>query len=230
MKTKTKHRQRHTRKHKASCICIISTKNPNEILIKTIQNVKLYYPEFKIVVIDSDSTKFDYFKLVPRDVKIEYCKNKNWELGAWYYAFEKYKKYDVYMFIQDSLTPIKRIPNLDVNHMNNKLYSFHYNATISEGGHFDELKKIYKDTELSFISKLDPSTPIVGTAHTSFLTNKDNVYTILQLENVYKKKKIKKTKVHSWLSERCGGLMVERHHNIRYDITPYFEKKHLKRL
>jgi hypothetical protein len=219
---------RRTRRNKNRCICIISTKNPTHVLIKTIQNVKLYYPEFKIVVIDSDSTKMNYFKLVPPDVKVEYCKNKNWELGAWCYAFEKYNNYDVYMFIQDSLTPMKRIPNLDVNH--NKLYSFHYNATISEGGHFDELKKMYKDTELSFISRLDPETPIVGTAHTSFITNKKNVYTILQLENVYKEKKIKKTKVHSWLSERCGGLMADRKHNVRYDITPYFKKQHLKRI
>jgi hypothetical protein len=229
MATKRRQIKQQTRKNiRKSCICVISTKNPNHVLIKTIQNVKLYYPEFKIVVVDSDSTKFKYFKLVPPDVKIEYCKNKNWELGAWCYAFEKYNNYDVYMFIQDSLTPIKRIPNLNVKP--NHLYSFHYKATISEGGHFDVLKQIYKDTELSFISNLDPSTPIVGTAHTSFITNKENVYTILQLENVYKEKKIKKTKVHSWLSERCGGLMAERNHNKRYDITPYFKKKHLKRI
>jgi hypothetical protein len=211
-----------------SCICIISTKNPNHILINTIQNVKLYYPEFKIVIIDSDSTNLYYFKLVPSDVKIEYCKNKNWELGAWCYAFEKYNNYDVYMFIQDSLTPIQRIPNLNVYNIN-EIYSFHYNAKICDGGYFDDLKEIYKDTELSFISNLDPSTPIVGTAHTSFLTNKDNVSIILKLENVYKKKNITKTKIHSWLSERCGGLMIERTNIVRYDITRYFKKQSLNR-
>jgi len=229
MPTKRRQVKQHTRKNKnKSSICIISTKNPNQVLINTIQNVKLYYPEFKIVVVDSDSTQFEYFKFVPDDVKIEYCKNKNWELGAWCYAFKKYNNYDVYMFIQDSLTPIKRIPHLNVKP--NDLYSFHYKAKISDGGHFDVLKKIYKNTELSFISNLDPNTPIVGTAHTSFITNKDNVHTILQLENVYNEKKIKKTKVHSWLSERCGGLMAERNNNKRYDITPYFKKQSLNRI
>ena len=79
-------------------VCIISTKNPTQDLIDTIYNIKLYYDEFDIIIIDSNSTRKRLFKLVPSDCIIDYCKNKNWELGAWTYAFNKYNHYKVYMF------------------------------------------------------------------------------------------------------------------------------------
>jgi len=213
-----------------NCLCVISTKNPTAFLIININMVKLYYPEFDIVVVDSDSTNKTFFNDVPSDVIVEFCQNKNFELGAWSYAFNKYNNYQIYMFIQDSLIPKSRIPDLNTeNFINNTLYSFHYNATISAGGYFDELVNIYKGTHLSFISELNPDTLIIGTAHTSFITNKDNVNTILQLENVYIEKNIVKNKIHSWLSERTGGLVAEKNNNIRIDISNYFNKINMKR-
>jgi hypothetical protein len=213
-----------------SGLCVISTKNPTQVLIDTIQNVIVLYPEFDIVIVDSDSTQVDFFKLVPSNVTIEYCKNKNWELGAWYHAFHKYNDYKVYMFIQDSTQPIQRIDGLNIEEfVPGILYSFHYNARICDGGHFDELVRIYRATNLSFIAELHPNTPIVGTAHTSFITNKENVNTILQLENVYREKGIQKTKIHSWLSERCGGVVADHNKNIRIDISSYFKKVSLFR-
>ena len=49
-------------------VCIISTKNPNQNLINTINNVKLYYDEFDIIIVDSDSTNKHFFKFVPKIV------------------------------------------------------------------------------------------------------------------------------------------------------------------
>jgi hypothetical protein len=211
-------------------LCVISTKNPTPVLLNTINMIKLYYSDFDIVVVDSDSTDFTYFKDIDPEVKIEYAKNKNWELGAWCYAFQKYSNYKVYMFIQDSLTPNCRIPEFDPEKfINGTLLSFHYNASISEGGYFDELVNVYKDTQLSFISELDPNTPITGSAHSSFITNNENVRTILQLEDAYVAKNIQKTKIHSWLCERTGGLVAEKAGNIRIDVTRYFDKRHMYR-
>jgi hypothetical protein len=68
-------------------LCIISTKNPNSILINTISKVKEYYSDFDIIIIDSDSDNMETFKKIPSDIKIHMIKNKNWELGAWNYAF-----------------------------------------------------------------------------------------------------------------------------------------------
>jgi len=79
-------------------LCVICTKNPNEVLLNTINGIKRFYTEFDIVVIDSDSTNMEGFKALPSDVTVEFIKNKNWELGAWTYAYNKYNNYKVYMF------------------------------------------------------------------------------------------------------------------------------------
>lgn len=212
-------------KVRKNALCVISTKNPTQMLLDTIDNVQKFYPEFKIAVIDSDSTETDIFDQVPLEVDVNFCKNKNWELGAWCYAFDTHPNYTVYMFIPDTLQPIARIKDLNIYRFTpGTLYSVHYKALLKDGGHFDELKQVYKDTSLNFISELHPDTPITGTAHTSFLTDEANVKTILQLEQAYIDKKITKSKLHSWLSERTGGLVAERAQNIRRDMSPFFKK------
>jgi hypothetical protein len=134
------------------------------------------------------------------------------------------------MFIQDSLIPTSRISELDIHDFNDgTLYSFHYRARIVDGGHLDELYNVYKDTNLHFLYGIDPNTEILGTAHTSFITNNTNVRTILQMEDAYIEKKITKTKVHSLLSERTGGLLADMASNIRIDISRYFFKICLRR-
>jgi hypothetical protein len=208
-------------------LAVISTKNPTEILLRTIEGLKKFYGEFDIIIVDSDSTDFSMFDKVPSDCVIEYAKNNNWELGAWTYAFNKYNNYKVYMFIQDTLIPIERSPDIDTVSFNNgTLYSFHYTATLGECGYFEELQQVYRDTNLDFISKLSPDTVITGTAHTSFITDKDSVCLVLQLEDAYRLKGISKTKVHSWLSERTGGILADINKYRRLDITPYFTKIH----
>lgn len=208
-------------------LAVICTRNPTEVLLKTIEGIKLFYSEFDIVIVDSDSTDTSMFSRVPADCIIEYVKNRGYELGAWTYAYNKYTNYSVYMFIQDALIPFTRIPNLSQQTFDNgTLYSFHYTARLSDGGHFDELQRVYRETDLHFISQLSPDRFIVGTAHASFITNRDSVPNILQLENAYKMKGIVKTKVHAWLSERTGGLLTDFIGNRRIDITPYFYKIH----
>lgn len=203
----------------------ISSKNPTKnILLQTIENIELYYPEFDIVIIDSDSDDKSCYDLVPSHINIEYCKNRNWELGAWCYGFSKYNNYKVYMFIQDSLIPNSRIPNLDeVNYNNGTIYTCNYSARIFDGGYFNDLQNVYRNTDLNFISELDPYTCITGGAHTFFIINKEDVNNILQLENAYKLKNITKSKIDSWLSERTVGLLADKQ-PVRIDVIKYFTK------
>jgi len=206
-------------------LCVISTKNPKkEVLLRNIANIKLYYDEFDIVIVDSDSDDFSCFEFVPNDCIIEYCKNKNWELGAWNYAFNKYNNYKIYMFIQDGLIPKERIPHLDkINYDNGTIYTCNYRATLSQGGYFEELVNLYKNTELDFISKMHPDTWITGGAHSFFIINNENVKDILKLENVYIEKNLIKSKIDSWLAERTVGILANLQKN-RIDVWPYFEK------
>ena len=170
-------------------LAVISTKNPKkEILLSCIENLKLFYEEFDIVIIDSDSDSenLNYCEYVPLDCKVELCKNKNFELGAWTFAFNKYNQYKVYMFIQDTITPIIRIPSLDKNlYENGTIYTWDYIAKISDGGYLENLKNVYKDTFLNFISLLNKDHIIRGSAHSFFILNKEDINIILQLENAY---------------------------------------------
>jgi hypothetical protein len=206
-------------------LAVVVSKNPTHILIETIKGIELYYPEFDIVIIDSDSTDKTWYDKVPSNCIVEFVQNKGWELGAWTYAFNKYNTYNVYMFMQDSLIPKCRIPEFnETTYENGLLYSFHYKARLCDGGYFDELQSVYKDTNLDFIANLNPEFIITGTAHTSFITNAENVNSILCLEDAYIEKGIIKSRIHCWLSERTGGLVPTILKNKRVDITPYFIK------
>ena len=212
------------------CLCTISSKNPNQLLINTIQNVQLFYHEFDIVVVDSDSTDFTYYEQVPNGVKVEYCKNKNWELGAFYYSYNKYPDYDIYMFIQDSLLPLQRIPGFDTeNYDKETVYLFHYEAMLWQGGYYEELGNVYRDSIYHFIAELSPHHTFNGGAHSSFMASNDATRKILQLEIPYIVKQIIKTKMDSLLSERTVGLVIDYNGFKKIDINPYFRKHSLKR-
>lgn len=213
-----------------SCLCVISSKNPTIVLSRTILGVKTHYPEFDIIVVDSDSTDLSGYGTIPSITSVELCKNKNWELGAWHYAFSKFDDYDIYMFIQDTLTPIRRIPEFNVeNFPPTAFYSCHYNALVSDGGYFDNLVNVYKSTNLSFISELSPRSPMLGAAHSSFIANKYVTARVLKLEDAYIEKKLLKTKIDSWLSERTVGIMADRIGTQRVDVGNCFQKTNGRR-
>jgi hypothetical protein len=209
------------------CLAAICTFNPKEAnLIKTIEGLTKFYPTFDIVIIDSDSTELEIFDKVPNTCKIHFCKNKARELGAWKFVHDNYPDYDVYMCIQDSLIPTSRIKNLDLENVQDKFYSFHYTCKLKDGGYFDVLQKVYKDSDLDFISKFTGEEVVIGTAHSSFLTDKKNLKKFLKLNNVYEEKKIERNVVHGWLNERTGGLVIDCQ---RIDIWAYFNKLHFNR-
>ena len=134
------------------------------------------------------------------------------------------------MFIQDSLVPIKPFDFEYYNIINSDyFYSFHYNATLKQGGYLQDLKDVYKDTKLKFISNIHGNTLITGAAHSSFIANSKITKEILELEKIYIDKKIIKTKIDSWLSERTIGILADKHSKKRINISNYFEKYSLKR-
>jgi hypothetical protein len=211
-------------------LAVVSSFNPSTTLLSTVTKLQEYYSEFDIVIVDSDSEDFSVYGLLPPKCKVDYVKNKNYELGAWTYAFKTYPNYDVYMFIQDTLTPNCRIPHFDKNEYDNgTIYTFHFHQPLNAFGFFNESADVYRDSNLHFISKLDPSMPITGGAHTSFITNKEHVPTILQLEDAYIHKNVKKTKIDSLLSERTLGIMADTLPK-RINIWDYFTKTHGNRI
>jgi hypothetical protein len=164
---------------------------------------------------------------LPPEVRVELCNMKGYELGAWVYAFKKYNKYKVYMFIQDTLIPNQRIPNFDSIHYEpGTVYTFHHTATVGGGGYYDDLKDVYDNTSFQYIADMDSECPIVGSAHSSFMLDRDHAPMLLALEEPYEEKMIIKSKIDSWLTERTFGIVADKLNLKRVNIWDYFTKIH----
>jgi len=209
---------------------IISTKNPTDILLNNINIYKKIYKDFDIIIIDSNSDKKDIFEKIPKDVIIDYSKNINYVLGAWKYAINKYD-YDLYLFVQDTLIPLKRIEGINlIKNFSNIIYDIQYYKEIgySNGSmnlkDLERLRETYKNTKFSFISEIPENTMITGGAHTSFLANKEISKKIIELEDVYTEKKLIKEKIDCNLSERTIGILADRIGLYRLNMDSYFHK------
>lgn len=79
--------------------------NPSFPFIKSlVAQIREFHQDEKIVVVDSDSDDKSYFdELKKYDVIIEDVKNKNWMVGAYWYAYKKYPNEDFYFFMHDSM-------------------------------------------------------------------------------------------------------------------------------
>ena len=72
-------------------------------IINLIKSIREFHPEEEIVIVDSDSQDKTYFDVVKKyNVFIEDVQNTNWMIGAYWYAFKKYKR-DFYYFLHDSM-------------------------------------------------------------------------------------------------------------------------------
>lgn len=211
-------------------VVIISTKNPTEILLESVKRYKIFYKDFDIIIIDSDSTDVEIFKQIPIDVIIDYAKNNNYVSGAWKYAINKYD-YDLYLFVQDSLIPLERIEGIDIiRDFSNIIYDIPYTAKIGQSNNdmnstdLERLRDTYRNTKFDFISKLPAETNIIGMAHISFLANKENSKKLIELDDVYKRKGLVKEKIDCMFSERTYGILADYLKLDRLIMTSYFNK------
>lgn len=211
-------------------VVIISTKNPTEILLESVKRYKIFYKDFDIIIIDSDSTDVEIFKQIPIDVIIDYAKNNNYVSGAWKYAINKYD-YDLYLFVQDSLIPLERIEGIDIiRDFSNIIYDIPYTAKIGQSNNdmnYDDLERLrdtYRNTKFDFISKLPAETNIIGIENTSFLANKENSKKLIELDDVYKRKGLVKEKIDCNFSERTYGILADYLKLDRLIMTSYFNK------
>ena len=114
-------------------LIVISSKSPNPFLYNCIENLyKIQIknnPNYKICVIDSDSNDFTNYNKIRREfpeVELHFIKNKNYEVGAWKYAYSKYPNYDKYFCIQDSNIVNSYIDTSIVDNKN--AYTCHHNS------------------------------------------------------------------------------------------------------
>ena len=76
----------------------------NNSIFDCVNSIQKYYKSPQIVVIDSNSPDKSYFKkLKQKKVIIYNAKNKNYDTGAYWYAYKKFKKANFFYFLQDSV-------------------------------------------------------------------------------------------------------------------------------
>jgi hypothetical protein len=116
---------------------VISSKSPNPFIYRCIANLYNIQirpdpdpsNQYKIVVVDSDSDDVTNYNIVKYDFpEIEICfvQNRNYEYGAWKYAYELYPQEDIYFCIQD--TNLLQ-HSIDLSLVNSKrVYTFHVDS------------------------------------------------------------------------------------------------------
>lgn len=201
------------------CIC---SKNPSNILIKNISNIKSLYTDSEINVIDSDSNNFEVYNIIKEkfpDVKLHFIKNKNYEIGAWRYALNNINA-EKYILIQDTLIITKQI-NFDFN--KSDVYTFKHKMS---GGFFniespnweEELKIMTEDTVFADICQELKYRTIDIATHSSFAITKKNLELFF---SEYNKNSTKKC--HSEITERLFYIMFK-HYNFK--ISHLIEDNH----
>lgn len=94
--------------------CKYNPKFPH--IVDLVKQIRYHHPTDKIVVVDSASDDKSYYKDIEKyNVIIEDIDNKNWMVGAFWYAFKKYPNEEFYFFMHDSMTVKSNLDYLKEN-------------------------------------------------------------------------------------------------------------------
>jgi len=210
---------------KLSSLIVISSKSPNPYLYECID--KLYKIQIKnkirekICIIDSDSddlTNYIKIKNAFPFVEIYFIKNKNYEYGAWKYAYSIYPNYDIYIFLQDSIIINKKIPFNIIDDYN--AYIFHnYEGYESHLSIKDAGINNIKNSGLNYSDIVDKSFCVAQ--HNSFIVNNymiKNILETLQIPPI--------NKDGSCFFERNFGLYFILKNIKTHDLYNFFDKYH----
>ncbi len=76
----------------------------NNSIFECVSSIQKYYKSPRIVVIDSNSPDKSYFKkLKEKKITVYNAKNRNYDTGAYWYAYNRFKKVNFFYFLQDSV-------------------------------------------------------------------------------------------------------------------------------
>ena len=115
-----------------STLIVYSCYNPSISLIDSIQSIYDKIEGYdisvvKIICVDNDSnilTTYDVVKKQFPDVEIVFNKNKNYEWGAYKYAYDNFPHYDFYFCLQDTII-FQRPFNINLVEDNSPYTIFH---------------------------------------------------------------------------------------------------------
>ena len=173
-------------------------------VVKSVASIRLYHPDEKILVVDSDSDDTSYLKFLEKipNVIAADAKNKNYIDGAFWYAFENYRDEEWYCVLQDSIT-IKHSFDEFING-DELFYSLMwFNEVIRDPLALKHLETLFSTHLKKYGPLSDPS--VVGCWGPCFLAKKE-ILTRLKDNNL---DKCKSTNKHeSQVIERLWGICL----------------------
>ena len=217
---------------KSRVLIVISSKTPNPMLYKCIDNLhKIQINSdlgnfYKICVVDSNSDDYTNYNNIKKDfpnVDIDFANNKNYEYGAWKYAYSKYPNYDKYICIQDTLLITKQIP-IDIV-TSNSAYTF----TDHDKGFLSHIE--IKPVGMSFLNNSsltnyeDLGDNFIIATHSSFIVNNERMKDLFDTL-----REPPTNKDGSCAYERVFGLYFQLKNIKREPLQNYFSKIHGGRL
>ena len=163
-----------------SLLIIICSKNPTKILIKNIINLYKFFNiyDLKICIIDSCSTDLSIYNEIPKKfplIEIHFLNNKNYEYGAYKYAYFKYPDYNIYCCIQDSFLIFK---NIDISKIDDKtVFKYYHNSGFNSHKSIQSLGiNLLRNVDLEYKNIIDTNFTLA--THCSFICTN---YTIKKL-------------------------------------------------
>lgn len=173
-------------------------------IIQLVDDIRSYHKDDKIVIVDSDSSDKSYFEdLKKYNVIIEDVKNRNWMIGAYWYAFNKYPNEEYYFFMHDSMR-VKS--NLNMYKNNELTILAYFNRNIGNYNGWSDMVKtitLYKDYS-----------NIGSGVYGPIFFCKNIVMQKLKEKNVHLI--LPENKEGTWYSERAYGYFLEME---GYDLT-----------
>ncbi len=210
-------------------LIVISSKSPNPCLYECINRLFTIQikgdPSYKVCVVDSDSDDLSMYDMVSSrfpEVDIHFVKNKNYEYGAWKFAYATYPTYTRYMCIQDSVLLEKYIP---LDRVNDKTaYTFHHHSGYNSHINIKrEGFKILKQSRLNFWS-IVVDTNFCLAQHSCFIVTNatiQDIFSALPVPPV--------NKDGSCIYERNFGLYFIFNGITTIDLYEFFYKYHGRR-
>lgn len=169
--------------------------NQNSPIVECVESIKLYYPNEKIVIVDSCSNDKSYYDIVKSNLYDFIEGNINFEIGAYLTAYEKYPNEERYFCIHDSLIMTSRISEHD-------LYKLLITIQLFDGFWDDEEQKQFAE---SVIGKTLANSKFVGCLGSMMLC--DNIV-LSKLSKLLKYKQLPTNKKQSCAYERILGILI----------------------
>ena len=126
----------------------------NNSIFECVKSIQKYYKSAKIAVVDSNSPDKTYFQRLKKNrISIFNAKNKNYDTGAYWYAYNKFKKVNFFYFLQDSVIFKKNLSNYEKK----DLTTFRYFLSLDEigGRKLEKTKKNIKNRINDLFKKND---------------------------------------------------------------------------